>query len=130
MPEVPRCAPETLSQLCFSKICILIKNKKWLLFFLFLLTQVACGILVPQPRTQPEPPAVETWSPNHRTTREVPDFHFFKLQYSCTVLHKLQVYNMYMLRCFSGERLFAAPGTVARQAPLCMGFSRQEFWGG
>ena len=34
MPEVPRCAPETLSQLCFSKICILIKNNKWLLFFL------------------------------------------------------------------------------------------------
>ena len=91
---------------------------------------MACGILVPQPRTQPEPPAVETWSPNHRTTRDVPDFHFFKLQYSCTVLHKLQVYNMYMLRCFSGERLFAAPGTVARQAPLCMGFSRQESWSG
>ena len=26
--------------------------------------------------------------------------------------------------------LFAAPRTVARQAPLSMGFSRQEYWGG
>ena len=27
-------------------------------------------------------------------------------------------------------RLFATPWTVARQAPLSMGFSRQEFWSG
>ena len=27
-------------------------------------------------------------------------------------------------------RLFASPGTVARQAPLSMGFSRQEYWSG
>ena len=27
-------------------------------------------------------------------------------------------------------RLFAAPWTVARQAPLSMGFSRQEYWSG
>ena len=26
--------------------------------------------------------------------------------------------------------LFAIPWTVARQAPLCMGFSRQEYWSG
>ena len=25
-------------------------------------------------------------------------------------------------------RLFATPWTIARQAPLCMGFSRQEYW--
>ena len=25
---------------------------------------------------------------------------------------------------------FATPGTVARQAPLSMGFSRQEYWSG
>ena len=25
-------------------------------------------------------------------------------------------------------RLFAIPGTVARQAPLSMGFSRREYW--
>ena len=27
-------------------------------------------------------------------------------------------------------QLFAAPWTVARQAPLSMGFPRQEFWSG
>ena len=31
---------------------------------------MACGILVPQPRIKPRPPAVEVQSPNHWTTRE------------------------------------------------------------
>ena len=31
-----------------------------------------CGILVSQPGIQPTPPALEAWSPNHWTTREVP----------------------------------------------------------
>ena len=31
----------------------------------------------------------------------------------------------WVLSCF---RLFAAPQTVARQTPLSMGFSRQEYW--
>ena len=35
-----------------------------------------------------------------------------------------------MLGCFSRIRLFAAPWTVAHQAPLSMGFSRQECWSG
>ena len=35
-----------------------------------------------------------------------------------------------MLRHFSHVRLFATPGTVARLAPLSMGFSRQEYWSG
>ena len=35
-----------------------------------------------------------------------------------------------MLRHFSHVRLFATPWTVACQAPLSMGFSRQECWGG
>ena len=30
--------------------------------------------------------------------------------------------------CFSRIQLFVAPWTVARQAPLSMGFSRQEHW--
>ena len=32
-----------------------------------------------------------------------------------------------MLNCV---QLFATPWTVARQAPLSMGFSRQEYWSG
>ena len=33
-----------------------------------------------------------------------------------------------VLSCFSCVRLFATPWTVACQAPLSMGFSRQEYW--
>ena len=35
-----------------------------------------------------------------------------------------------MLSRFSPVRLFATLWTVARQAPLSMGFSRQEHWSG
>ena len=35
-----------------------------------------------------------------------------------------------VLSCFSHVRLFVTPRTVASQAPLSMGFSRQEYWSG
>ena len=35
-----------------------------------------------------------------------------------------------MLSHFSHGRLFATPWTVAHQAPLSMGFPRQEYWSG
>ena len=35
-----------------------------------------------------------------------------------------------VLSCFGHVQLFAIPWTVARQAPLSMGFSRQEQWSG
>ena len=35
-----------------------------------------------------------------------------------------------MLSHFSRVRLFKTPWTVAQQAPLFMGFSRQEYWSG
>ena len=35
-----------------------------------------------------------------------------------------------VLNCFSCVQLFVALCTVARQAPLSMGFSRQEYWSG
>ena len=35
-----------------------------------------------------------------------------------------------MLSHFSRVRLFASPWTAAHQAPLSMGFSRQEYWSG
>ena len=34
------------------------------------------------------------------------------------------------VKSFSRARLFATPWTVAHQAPLSMGFSRQEYWSG
>ena len=33
-------------------------------------------------------------------------------------------------KSLSRVRLFAIPWTVAYHAPLCMGFSRQEYWNG
>ena len=35
-----------------------------------------------------------------------------------------------MLICFSHVQLFATLWTVAPQAPLSLGFSRQEYWSG
>ena len=35
-----------------------------------------------------------------------------------------------VLSCLSCVQLFATPWTVACQAPLSMGFSRQEYWSG
>ena len=37
---------------------------------------------------------------------------------------------MCVLSRFSRVRLFVTPWTVACQAPLSMGFSRQEYWSG
>ena len=52
-------------------------------------------------------------------------------QKSCHIEAFLELY-MYvcMLSHFSHVRLFATLWTVARQAPLSMGFSRQEYWSG
>ena len=36
----------------------------------------------------------------------------------------------YVLICFSGVRLFAAPWTIVHKAPLSMGLHRQEYWSG
>ena len=45
--------------------------------------------------------------------------------------HKHVERSFYTQRCTFGHvRLFATPWTVVYQAPLCMGFSRQECWSG
>ena len=38
--------------------------------------------------------------------------------------------SLYRLKLLSGVQLFAAPWIVACQAPLSVGFSRQECWSG
>ena len=43
-----------------------------LFFFSFWLLCAACEILLPRSGIQPVPPAVEAWSVNHWTAREVP----------------------------------------------------------
>ena len=44
----------------------------WLFFFFFWLHLAAHGILIPQARIEPVPPASEAQSLNHWTAREVP----------------------------------------------------------
>ena len=55
--------------ICLSRI-----TDDGIIIFSFLLAtpHAACGILVPQPGVEPVPLAVETQSPKHWTTREVP----------------------------------------------------------
>ena len=54
-----------------------------------------------------------------------------KRQYVLRVFrhHIMDSYDM-CSRVLSCGRLFATLWTVARQAPLSMGFSRQEYWSG
>ena len=49
---------------------------------------------------------------------------------SYTCRHQSQLAGMCVLTCFSRVRLFATRWTVARQAPLSMEFSRQDYWSG
>ena len=48
--------------------------------------------------------------------------HISRLSYKCL--------SACVLSRFGRVRLFVTPWTVAHQAPLSMGFSRQEYWGG
>ena len=50
--------------------------------------------------------------------------HWFFGKYWFTGYMKLKV------KLLSPVQLFVTPKTVARQAPLSMGFSRQEYWSG
>ena len=54
---------------------------------------------------------------NPATNTEVPQWWFIFM-------------HAFVLSCFSSVRLFATLWTIACQAPLSMGFSRQECWSG
>ena len=54
----------------------------FLFCFVFWLHCAACGILVPQLRIKPAPPALEAQSLNHWTTREVPITSILKIRKS------------------------------------------------
>ena len=47
-----------------------------------------------------------------------------------TRTQKLSPYEQVKVKSLSRVRLFANPWTVAHQAPLSMGLSRQEYWSG
>ena len=54
----------------------------------------------------------------------------FKLKNNCHRNSTFWVLLCMLLNCFSHVQLFATPWTVAFQAPLSLGFSRQEYWSG
>ena len=61
-----------------AQLCEYAKNH-WMVHFIYFYwpCRTACGILVPRPGIEPVPPAVETQSLNHWTTREVPRWYTF-----------------------------------------------------
>ena len=65
----------------------------------------------------------------HHTAAKPCQLAFYKRQF---ILYVVWIYFKItcMLSHFSCVRLFATPGTVARQAPLSMESSRQEYWSG
>ena len=48
-------------------------------------------------------------------------------EHACTTLNK---YMKVKVKSLSRVRLFVTPWSVAYQAPLFLGFSRQEYWSG
>ena len=55
---------------------------RWTRSFFFFFSQPCdevCGVLVSQLGMELVPPAVEAWSPNHWTTREVPTLMFYNI---------------------------------------------------
>ena len=59
--------------------------------------------------------------------------HTLKLQVTDFFFHEgldAKYGNACMLSCFSYVQLFATLWTIARQAPLSLGFSTQEYWTG
>ena len=55
------------------------------LFIIIFFGCITCGILVSWPRTEPMPPALESWSLNHWTTKEVLFSKLHKSTYFCVV---------------------------------------------
>ena len=91
-----------------------------------------------QPGTEPGAPAVKVLSPSHWAARE-PSVCVTLYCPPCARPWPRGLWRgSWPCFCHVGSncqllspvRLFAAPCTAARQAPLSMGFSRQEHWSG
>ena len=52
------------------------------------------------------------------------------MQGKTTMRYQLTPVKIASIKKLSHVQLFAAPCTVTSQAPLSMGFSRQEYWSG
>ena len=63
--------------------------------------------------------------------RQSPVFSFKEHTYLLAMLATLMVqHQVKETKSLSQVRVFVTPWTAAHQAPLSMGFSRQEYWGG
>ena len=121
-----------------------------IIFLSFLFSSMPCNLqdLSSLTRDRTVPPTVGPQNPNRWTIREFLLFFFFLNQSSfgyrelpgwllclltCSILKKkkslLNILALLLLRHFSRVRLCATPLT-AHQAPLSLGFSRQEHWSG
>ena len=102
---------------------------------------LSCGMkdLAPRQGIEPGSPALGTWSPNHWTTTEVLPISIFnqrrnngdKRGYATIekeVYDKMVNVEEDLKPRFSHVRLFVTTSTVPYQAPLSMGFPRQEYW--
>ena len=61
---------------------------------------MACRILIPQPGVDLVPPAVEAWSLNHWTSREVPKI----LQYSMSMFLEVAIIAYYNLKVIANNK--------------------------
>ena len=52
------------------------------------------------------------------------------LRFTHVLLGFIKIQGLLLLSRFSRVRLCATPQTAAHLAPLCLGFSRQEYWSG
>ena len=75
-------------------------------------------------------PTLKAWSLSHRTTREVPKESFYLLskQKLLKTFPSAKILLLFSHSVVSNS--FVTPWTVAHQARLSMGFSRQEYWSG
>ena len=127
---------------CGSFLKSLLDLLEYLLLFYALLVLVlrACGILVPRAGIGHAPPALEgevtTTGPLGKSWKNSSSEMQNEL-WSCTSpwlkdkqTNLRSFVSACVLSCFTRVPLFGTPRTVAHQAPLSVGFSRQQYWSG
>ena len=78
--------------------------------------------------------SIQTFSPKSQLHNGIPDLKLYHLLAELSQAIYLTSLSLFLYLCacvlphFSRVRLFATSGTVACQAPLSMGFSRQGYW--
>ena len=95
---------------------------KRLCHFIFLYKGIQC------PRSKQLSRSNGTGCPRPRSWNHSANQNHYMIHISSKLYDQSQVHMLYSL--LQSVRLFATPQTVVYQAPLSMGFSRQEYWSG